>query len=56
MLIIKRLHVTHRLRVEADADREALQRAHDGHVAKCPVAQSIGGCIDISTELELIEE
>ncbi len=55
MLIIKRIHVTHHLRVEPDADRDAVGRVYEAHVSKCPVAQSIGGCIDISTELELEE-
>ncbi len=56
VLIIKRIHVTHRLRIQPDADRDAIERTHEVHVSKCPVAQSVGGCIDISTGLELEEE
>lgn len=29
---------------------------YDMHVDKCPIAQTLKGCIDISTELELEEE
>lgn len=56
VLIIKRIHVKHRLKVDADADRDAIDRMYDMHVSKCPVAQTFKGCIDISTELELEEE
>ena len=53
--MIKRIHVRYELIVSPDADRAAIQRAHDAHPARCPVARSIGGCVDITTELHLIE-
>jgi uncharacterized OsmC-like protein len=55
VLVIKRIHVRYELRVSADADTAAIGRAHDAHRSRCPVARSIGGCVDITTDLELIE-
>jgi organic hydroperoxide reductase OsmC/OhrA len=52
VLIIKRIHVTYRLRLEAEK-RDAAERAHGIHADFCPVARSIRGCIDISTSLEM---
>lgn len=53
MLIIKRIHVAYHLRVDADADRETIDRVHGFHADYCPVARSIGGSIDITTEVDL---
>ena len=51
MLVIKRIHVTYHL--EADPDkREAAERVHDFHADFCPVARTMKGCVDISTELQ----
>ena len=43
----------YRLKIDS-AQREAAERAHDAHVDYCPVARSIGGCIDISTALVMV--
>jgi uncharacterized OsmC-like protein len=56
VLVIKRIHVRYELRVAFDADRAAINRAHDAQRSPCPVARSIGSCIDITTELDLIED
>jgi organic hydroperoxide reductase OsmC/OhrA len=55
-LVIKRIHVRYQLRVPPDADRAAIARAHDAHRSRCPVARSIGGCVDITTDLDLVED
>jgi uncharacterized OsmC-like protein len=55
VLVIKRIHVTYRLRLDPDADREKVARAFEHHMPKCPVYRSIGGCIDVTTSLELTE-
>lgn len=34
--------------------REAAERAHAHHASRCPVHQSIGNCIAMSTELRFI--
>ena len=54
VLVIKRIHVTYHLKVAAE-NRETAVRVHDMHADFCPVARSIKGCIDITTEL-VIEE
>jgi uncharacterized OsmC-like protein len=51
---VKRIHVAYRLRVEADADRERIQRAFDHHMPRCPVYRSISAAIDVTTELEVV--
>ena len=50
MLIIKRIHVRYRLTLQPD-QREAAERAHAVHAANCPVARSLQGSIDITTDL-----
>ena len=55
MLVIKRIHVRYVLRVDGDADREAIRRAFERHMRHCPVYRSIGAAIDCTTELELVE-
>lgn len=55
VLVIRRVHVRYRLRADPER-REAIDRVLEFHARKCPVARTIGDCVDISTELELIEE
>jgi uncharacterized OsmC-like protein len=55
VLVIKRIHVRYELRVAPGADRAAIERAHSTHPSRCPVARTIGGCVDITTELHLID-
>ena len=55
MLVVKRIHVTYRLRLDADADRDAVQRAFDHHMPRCPVYRSIRAAIDVTTSLELAD-
>ncbi len=52
VLIIKRIHVRYHLKLQRE-QREAAERAHAMHAAHCPVARSIGGCIQITTELQM---
>jgi organic hydroperoxide reductase OsmC/OhrA len=53
VLVIKRIRVHYRVQVPQEKRAEA-ERAHAVHQRACPVARSIGGSIDIRTELELI--
>ncbi|MBI2940173.1 MAG: OsmC family protein [Chloroflexi bacterium] len=55
VLVVRRIHVTYRLRV-APEQREAAIRAHNLHARSCPMARSIGGCIAITTTLQFEEE
>ncbi len=52
MLVIRRIHVRYRLKLEPEK-REAAERVLRIHADHCPVARSIGGCIAISTSLEM---
>jgi organic hydroperoxide reductase OsmC/OhrA len=53
VLVIKRIHVRYRLAIPDERRAEA-DRVHSFHAQFCPVARSLEGAIDISTELELV--
>lgn len=55
VLVLRRVHVRFTLRADP-AKRDAIDRVLGFHARKCPVARSIGGSVDISTELELVPE
>jgi len=50
--VIKRIHVTYHLKVKPEL-RETAEKVHGFHADFCPVARSIKGCIDITTELQM---
>ena len=52
MLVIKRIRVTYRLTAVPDRHPE-IERVHSFHARFCPVARSLAGAIDITTQLEL---
>ncbi len=52
VLVIKRIRVKYRLTGCPEDKWEAAERAHSFHASRCPVARSIGGSIDITTQLE----
>jgi uncharacterized OsmC-like protein len=54
VLIIKRIRVRYTLAGCPADKREAAERAHAHHPSRCPVYQSIGNCIPMSTELSFI--
>jgi len=54
VLIIKRIHATYTLKV-APEQRATAERVHGFHAQFCPVARSLSGSIDISTELRMID-
>ncbi|MCB9008221.1 MAG: OsmC family protein [Ardenticatenaceae bacterium] len=55
VLVIKRIHVVYTLKT-GEENRETAVRVHEFHADFCPVARSIRGCIDITTELRFAEE
>lgn len=55
VLVLKRVRVTYRLRVEPDADREKIARAFERHMPYCPVYRSIGAAVRITTALEVVD-
>lgn len=50
---MRRIRVTYHLTVEPEADRATIERVHGFHRERCPVARTIGACVDITTELVL---
>jgi len=52
VLVIKRIHVTYHLKLKPE-HRETAERVLDFHADKCPVARTIKGCVDITTELKM---
>ena len=54
VLVIKRIHVRYRLRVDPDADRAAIELGLRAPPSRCPVYRSISATIAITTELELV--
>ena len=54
VLVVKRIHVTYRLRgVESDL-RETVERVLGLHVERCPVARSISPQIEITTSVDYV--
>jgi uncharacterized OsmC-like protein len=51
-LVIKRIHVIYHLRLKPE-QRETALRVLEFHADKCPVARTIQGCVEISTELKM---
>lgn len=54
ILVIRRIRVVYQLRAPESA-RDVAERVRAMHHEHCPVYRSISGCIDITTELELVE-
>ena len=51
-MVIKRIHVTYHLRIKPQ-QRETAEKAHGFHVDYCPVARTMKGCVEISTDLQM---
>jgi uncharacterized OsmC-like protein len=59
VLVVRRIHVSYYLQIEADQEkRETAERVRRFHAKFCPVARTIGDCVEITTSLEMedIEE
>jgi organic hydroperoxide reductase OsmC/OhrA len=52
VLVIRRIHVTYHLKVDKDK-HETVEKVHGFHADFCPVARTISGCVDITTELQM---
>lgn len=51
VLVLRRVHVKYKLRVPKEA-RDTVARVLEMHADKCPVARSIKGAIEVTTEVE----
>jgi uncharacterized OsmC-like protein len=54
VLVVKRIHVAYTLQADPQ-QRDTIERVHEFHAGKCPVARSISPAIDITTSYELGE-
>jgi uncharacterized OsmC-like protein len=54
VLVIKRIRVHYMLKGCPPEKRDAAERAHAHHAAGCPVHKSIGDCIAMTTELQVV--
>jgi uncharacterized OsmC-like protein len=54
VMVMRRITVRYRLRLEDETKREAAERAHTHHASVCGVARSVTPSLEIRTELELV--
>jgi uncharacterized OsmC-like protein len=54
VLVIKRIHAHYLLHAPEGVDEPTVQRVHDLHADRCPVARSIRGAIEVSTSFDLM--
>ena len=52
VLVIKRIHADYHLKLDR-TQRETAQRVHDMHAEFCPLARTLKGCVQITTQLHL---
>lgn len=53
VLVLRRIHVKYKLHVpNPDEVRDTVARVLEMHVDKCPVALSLKGAIEVTTEVE----
>jgi len=52
VLVIKRIHADYYLKLDS-AHRETAQRVHGMHADFCPVARTLKGCVQITTQLHM---
>ena len=55
VLRITEIHIRYRLRVDADVDREGIQRAYEAHPPNCPVYKTLNTAVSVTTELEVTD-
>lgn len=53
VLFIPRIRVIYHLVADPDVDADAVGRALEAHFPACPLTRTLGGCIDLVTELDL---
>ncbi len=55
VLVLRRIHVHYKLRVpDPDEVRDTVARVLEMHVGKCPIAKSLEGAIEITTDVEFV--
>jgi uncharacterized OsmC-like protein len=54
VLVIRRIHVKYTLKLKPE-QHETAERVHGFHAEFCPVARTIGGCVVITTSLQMVD-
>lgn len=54
VLVIRCIHVNYTLKLEP-SHQETAARVHGFHADFCPVARTIGGCVAITTSLQMVD-
>lgn len=54
IMVMRRVTVRYRLRLDDPGQREAPDRAHDHHIGACGVARSVMPTLEIRTEFEIV--
>ena len=52
MLLLRRVHVVYNLRIAAE-QQETAERVHAFHADYCPVARSLAGGVECTTEMHV---
>jgi hypothetical protein len=58
VLVIHRIHARYRLlvaRLDGETEKR-IDRVMKFHVRRCPMARTIGSCVEISTEIKVVQE
>jgi uncharacterized OsmC-like protein len=55
VLVVRKIHVRYRLTADPE-HRETIDRVLGFHARKCPVARTLQGCVEVTTELELVPD
>jgi organic hydroperoxide reductase OsmC/OhrA len=53
VLVVKRIKQRFHLTADQEEDREKVERVLKDYAPSCPVARSVWGCIEITSELNL---
>ena len=53
--MVRKVHVRYRLRADP-AKRDVVERVLGFHARKCPVARTLEGCVEVTTEMDLVPE
>jgi uncharacterized OsmC-like protein len=56
VLRVKTIHCRYTLRASSNCDQGVIMRVHDMHAARCSMARSIRGAIDLMTSIDIVEE
>ena len=57
VLVIKRVHVTHKLRAEdPDAVSDTVERVHGVYAQSCPVYRSLSPAFEITSSVEIVPQ